>query len=274
MRGAEAFLVKDGSDLVVHFLLRVQLDDALPHPILIGMLGVALHAPLQPVLAGGPGLPDDLDPDVTVPSLLIQRDLLDNKPHDLLAIRRRSAGGLPKLRQIFPERQDFLALTVRDRGRLLAPPGIVFLFDVLEAAQPFFPDALKRARDQTVLGFDRIILPPCPFGVVTRTFALQRPLPLDEAVFLFHLTQCGDRQGDAVRRQCLQKQPFNFGINAERAHLLATRATLSGLVSDAHVHRVIAVRPGIAQAHAAGTAAAADNALQQRAAFARRARPA
>jgi hypothetical protein len=76
-------------------------------------------------------------------------------------------------------RRAAFRFAVAARGRLLATPGIVFLFDLLDAAQPFFPDALKRARNQAVLGFDRIILPSRPLGVVAGTFALERPLPLD-----------------------------------------------------------------------------------------------
>jgi hypothetical protein len=58
----------------------------LPEPVLIGVLFVALHAPLQPVLACGSSLPNDLDPDVTASPLLIQRNVLDHQPNDLLAI--------------------------------------------------------------------------------------------------------------------------------------------------------------------------------------------
>jgi hypothetical protein len=67
-------------------LQAVQLGDAMPEPILIGMLCVALHTALQPVLACRAGLPDDLDPDLATPPLLIQRDLLDHEPNNLLAV--------------------------------------------------------------------------------------------------------------------------------------------------------------------------------------------
>ena len=76
MRGTERFLVENRGDLAVYLLHAIQLGDALPKPVLIGMLCVALHTPLQP---------DDLDPDVAAPTLLIQHNLLDHQPDDLLA---------------------------------------------------------------------------------------------------------------------------------------------------------------------------------------------
>lgn len=80
---------------MVHFALRIQFGDALPYPVLISVVDVASHVPLQPMFAGDAGLPDDFDPDVAAPPLLIQRDLFDHQPHDLFAIRRGSAGGAP-----------------------------------------------------------------------------------------------------------------------------------------------------------------------------------
>ena len=86
MRCAERFLVENGGNLAVYLLQAIQLGDALPKPVLIGMLCVALHTPLQPVLTCRAGLPDDLDPDVAGPTLLIQHQLLDYQPNDLLAV--------------------------------------------------------------------------------------------------------------------------------------------------------------------------------------------
>jgi hypothetical protein len=63
MSCAERFLVENNGDLAIHLLQAVQLGDAMPEPILIGMLCVALHTALQPMLACRAGLPDDLDPD-------------------------------------------------------------------------------------------------------------------------------------------------------------------------------------------------------------------
>jgi hypothetical protein len=86
MRCAKRLLVEDVGNLAVYLLQAIQLGDALPKPVLIGMLCVALHTPLQPVLTCRAGLPDDHDPDVAAQPLLIQYQLLDYQPNDLLAV--------------------------------------------------------------------------------------------------------------------------------------------------------------------------------------------
>ena len=48
MRCAERLLVENRCDLAIHLLLPVKLGDTLPKTVLIGVLLVALHAPLQP----------------------------------------------------------------------------------------------------------------------------------------------------------------------------------------------------------------------------------
>ena len=83
---AECFLVQDSRNLGIHHLQTVQLGDPLKQPILIGMLRVALDLPLQPVLTDSTGLPANLDPDVTAPALLIERNVLDDQSNDLLAV--------------------------------------------------------------------------------------------------------------------------------------------------------------------------------------------
>src|SRR3954452_17911897 len=157
MSGPEPLLIERGGYLAVHLAQPVQLDDPLSYPVLIGMLSVALHAPLQPVLASSAGLPDDSDPDVATAPLLIQRDLLDNQADDLLAVRRGGARAVPESWQILHKRQYLLAVIVGDRRRLLATPGFVLLFDLIGPAQPLFPEALERACDQQILGLDGVI---------------------------------------------------------------------------------------------------------------------
>ena len=86
MRCAERFLVENSGDLAIHLLQAVQLGDTLPKPVLIGMLSVALHTPLQPVLACRTSLPDNPDPDVAAPALLVEGNLLDHQSNDVFAI--------------------------------------------------------------------------------------------------------------------------------------------------------------------------------------------
>ena len=59
MRCAERLLVENRGDSAIHLLLPVKLGNALPETVLIGVLLVALHAPLQPMFACGASLPID-----------------------------------------------------------------------------------------------------------------------------------------------------------------------------------------------------------------------
>jgi len=51
MCSTERFRVKDAGDLAVHLLLTIELDDALAQTVLIGVMPVALHSSLQPMVA-------------------------------------------------------------------------------------------------------------------------------------------------------------------------------------------------------------------------------
>jgi hypothetical protein len=87
MCGAESFHIKDVGDLPIHPLLGVQLTDALAQTVLIGVLRVAVHRALEPMLACRTSLPDNPDPNVAAPTLLIERDLFDYQSNNLLAVR-------------------------------------------------------------------------------------------------------------------------------------------------------------------------------------------
>jgi hypothetical protein len=87
MCSAESFGIKDVGDLSIHSLLGVQLNDALAQPVRIGMLRVAVHRALQPMLACRARLPDNPDPNVAAPTLLIERNLFDYQSNNLLAVR-------------------------------------------------------------------------------------------------------------------------------------------------------------------------------------------
>ncbi len=87
MRSTECLRIEDVGDLAIHLLLAIELDDALAQTVLISVLCVAMHSPMQPMLACRTCLPNNPDPDVAAPPLLIQRDLFDHQSNDLLAVR-------------------------------------------------------------------------------------------------------------------------------------------------------------------------------------------
>jgi hypothetical protein len=116
-------------------------------------------------------------------------------------------------------------------------------------------------------------LPPRPFGLVAGTLALEPPLVLQRPGFRLELTDGGDRQRDLVGGQGVQQHPLELGIRAQRPHLLAARLARDALVGAAVVHGVVAVRAGVAHAHAPAAPAADRDPLQQGATPARHAGP-
>ena len=133
MRSPEPFHVKDVGDLTIHVLLTIQLNDAPSQTVLIGVFCVALYSSLQPVVACRTCLPNDPDPDVAAPLLLIQHDLFDHQSDDLLTVRGCCRCGVPKPRQIFTEPQYLLSVALGDHDGLLATPRVVFMFDLFRA---------------------------------------------------------------------------------------------------------------------------------------------
>jgi len=61
----------------------------------------------------------------------------------------------------------------------------MLLLDSLDGAQLLFPGPLERARDETVLRLNSIILTSCPLGLVPSAFSSECPLPLKVPVLLF-----------------------------------------------------------------------------------------
>jgi hypothetical protein len=80
--------------------------------------------------------------------------------------------------------------------------------------------ALQRTCYQTVLRLDGIVLPARPFRLVARPLALERPLMLERTGFVLKLAESRHRQSQAIRRQRLEQQAFDGGIDAQGAHLL------------------------------------------------------
>ena len=94
MRRQKSFRIENGSDLAIDLLLAVEFGDTSAQLVLIGVMRIALHVSLQPVLAYSASLPDDLDPDVATSPLLIQNGLLDHQTSNLLpgeSLRKRAA---------------------------------------------------------------------------------------------------------------------------------------------------------------------------------------
>ena len=97
----------------------------------------------------------------------------------------------------------------------------MLLLDRFDGAQLVLPYALQRSCHQAVLGLDGIILPASTLRLVARSLALECPLSLERAGFVLKLAESGNRDSEAIRRQCFEQQSFDRRIDAQGAHLLA-----------------------------------------------------
>src|SRR3954464_15003424 len=228
-----------------------------------------MDAPLHAMLAGGAGLPYDLEPDLPRSAFLIEDHLAHDKAQQLLALGRGGCRCVPYSRQVLAQDlQSSLILFAQDE-RLRAAPSLVFLFYHFHGAQLVFPGPLQRARHQPVLGLDRVVLAPGPLGLVAGALTPQRPLFLQPVRFLLQLPESSDSNGDLVGCEGVEKRALDDGIDGESAHFLAERAGLVVAVGAAAIDRIIALWAGVAQAHAPPAAPAYGDALQQRAALTR-----
>ncbi|UWU75785.1 hypothetical protein N2603_38430 [Bradyrhizobium huanghuaihaiense] len=91
-------------NLAIHLVFSVQLDDPLPQSIDVDLIAVGLNAPLNVMLAGCAGIPDDLEPHLTSGLLLVKNDFTNDKSQNALAIGYRGGGCIPNPRQVLAER--------------------------------------------------------------------------------------------------------------------------------------------------------------------------
>ena len=138
----------------------------------------------------------------------------------------------------------------------------MLLLNHFDDAQLLFPCALERARYQTVLGLDGVILAPCPFGLVSGTLSSERPLPFELPALFLQLPHRRECDRNSIRCKCLKEHALDQFIHRQGADLLAQRAASLALVDSAAVDRIIAIRPCIPQAHATPAAPANSDALQ------------
>src|ERR1700720_2030749 len=157
----------------------------------VGVIAVAAHIAPDLVLADGTGLPDDSDPDLAALGPLIEDDLFHNEPKDLLALDH--ARRIPQFGKILTQRDNLSAVRRGKRYRLLAGP-----VDLLRLPELVLPYALQRPCQQTVLGFDGIVLTARPLRLIARSLALERPLTLDRASFALKLAESGNRESEAI----------------------------------------------------------------------------
>src|SRR6266576_869795 len=137
----------------------------------------------------------------------------------------------------------------------------MLLLDSLDGAQLLFPSPFERARHETVLGLNGIILAPCPLGLVAGAFSPERPLPLEVPALLFQLPYRRERDRNLVGGESIEEEALDERVDRQGADFLTQRTASLVPIDPAAIDRIVATQPRVAQAHATSTTAADRNTL-------------
>src|ERR1700682_66051 len=151
-------------------------------------------------------------------------------------------------------------------------PACIFLFNSFLGAQLVFPGSFERACHKSVFGLDSVVLPSRPLGLVAGAFSSERPLPLKLPTLFLQLSHRRERDRNLVRSESIEENALDERIDRQCPDFLTQCAGSLVASPPETIDWVVAIRSRIAQTHAAATAAADCDALQQRRASARRAR--
>src|SRR6266480_2762330 len=250
---------------------RVESRDPLPQSVAIHVVMVAANTSLHAVLANRAGLPYDFEPHLPGGPFLIEDNFAHDEAQDALPVGRRRGGGMPNPWQVLAQGLQICALRRADHERFLRAPSRMFLLDSLDGAQLLFPSPLERARNETILWFDCVILTPCPLGLVASALASKHPLSLELSALFLKLPHRRERNRYLIRRQGIEEGALNERVDRKSPDFLTYRTALLVSIGPAAIDRIVAIRPCVAQAHAPSAKAADRDTLQQRRALARHA---
>src|SRR6266540_142450 len=195
------------------------------------------------MLARRAGLPHDLEPDLTPCPPLVENDFAHNKAQNALAVGRRRGGGIPNPRQVLAQGLQLRASCRADDERLFGAPARVFLIDGFNGAQLLFPSTLKRARHQSVLGLDCVILASRSLGLVTNALAAERPLPLDLPALFLQLPYRGKRNRNLIGSESINHDALNERIDRQGSNFLTQHIAPLISIGSAAVNWIVAIWP-------------------------------
>jgi hypothetical protein len=115
-----------------------------------------------------------------------------------------------------------------------------------------------------MLRFERIVLAPCPFCLISGAFEAQVPLALQGFGLRLQRLEGRERSCKLIGLQRRMQQSFDLTLEAQRTHGLAAWAVIRVPVDVAFIDRVLAVGAGVAQSPPSATAATNDDTVQQR----------
>jgi len=104
---------------------------------------------------------------------------------------------------------------------MLAVPLLIVPFQRFDRPQFGFPVSFEVACHQSVVRFDRIVLPVRPLRLEAGSLQPKSPLLLQSSGLIFQVRECVERQGQLIRFQGLQDQLLDGRIDSGGVDLLA-----------------------------------------------------
>ena len=89
----------------------------------------------------------------------------------------------------------------------------MLLLDGVDVTQLLLPGSLERARDETILRLNGVVLALRPLGLVVGALSARRPLPLELPGLLLQLPRRSDRDGNLIRDEGIEQDTLNERVD-------------------------------------------------------------
>ena len=212
-----------------------------------------------------PACPGDFHVGLLAGPVHCDADLLDQVPDQLLAVGAGGGGSIPDRGQVGGQGPDLLAFGSCQRPGAGGGEAVVLLAQPLPLGQRGLPVLFQLPDDQPVLRLGELVLAA---GPVSGEIGAFQPLPpdlVDPRALGFRLPGRSQRDLEGARRDRLQQQAGDVGVDTAAGQLLALAGSVIGLVPVARVDRLQLPAPAalVVHRHLAAAPAAGDQPGQQ-----------
>jgi hypothetical protein len=157
-------------------------------------------------------------------ALDLDDDFFEERAQQLLAVARRGRGRLPDGGEIGPEREEAVALCLRDHPRPLPFAALEIGLGGFELPQALFPIAFEAARHQPVVGVDGAIAALGTLRFVTCPLHPEPPLLQGGPAIAFEPLGGGESGGKPGRLQGADEGPGDGLVDLDAADIEAIDA--------------------------------------------------
>src|SRR5215469_2872929 len=172
----------------------------------------------------------------------LDRDVFNEGAQQLLPVARRGCLRVPDDGEIGSEREETIALGLRDHPRPLSFAALQLSLGRLKRAQAFLPVAFKAARHQPVIGVDGAIAALGALRFVIGSLDPEPPLLQSDFAFGFQPLSGGKGGGKPSRLQGSDEGPSDGLVDLDAADI----ETIDATVLDENLARAVVTWRGVA----------------------------